>query len=101
MFMLTALCQRWRGFITRVRARLLDECRCVWRRWSVQLTVLNSALSAYALAAPGAVQQIWYQLPPEIVAHLPRGIAMVVPLALNLAVLLVTFVKQKEKTDGE
>lgn len=95
-----ALRQRWRGLIERVRSRLVDECKGVWRRWSVQLAAVSSALSALAFVSPDTIQAIWNALPPEILDRLPRGISMSVPLILSVATLVAAFIKQ-EKTNGE
>ncbi|MDH4745808.1 hypothetical protein OMP43_17420 [Sphingomonas sp. CBMAI 2297] len=86
----------WRLLTARVRTRLVDQCRAVWRRWSVQIAALSSALSAFAFISPDTIQSIWSALPPEILERLPRGIAMSVPLLLSLATIAVSFLKQEK-----
>lgn len=100
MNILTGGRRAWRLLYARVRARLVDQCRSVWRRWSVQLATLSSALSAFAFISPDTIHSIWNALPPEILERLPRGIAMSVPLILSLATIAVSFIKQ-ENPDGK
>lgn len=81
--------------------RLLPNWRQAWRWWSVRVSALGALLAAIALLAPDVVGAVWSALPPDLVAQLPRNVAMAVPLGLELATILARITRQRTSTDGE
>ena len=81
--------------------RLLPDWRQAWRWWSVRVSALGALLAAIALLAPDVVGAVWAALPPELLAKLPRNVAMAVPLGLELATIIARITRQRTSTDGE
>lgn len=85
----------------RISMRLLPDWRQAWRWWSVRVSALGALLAAIALLAPDVVGAVWAALPPELLAKLPRNVAMAVPLGLELATIVARITRQRKSTDGD
>jgi hypothetical protein len=75
--------------------KLLSNWRQAWRWWSVRVSTLAAALAAIALFLPEVVGAVWSQLPPELLARLPRGFVMIVPFALELLAIWMRVLQQR------
>jgi hypothetical protein len=87
------LIERIRAVRDAVRARLIDDCRAIWKRWSVWLSAAGALLSGFALAWPQQALAVWNSLPADVREHIPGG-TMFVPTLLFVAVPIAQMIKQ-------
>lgn len=80
--------------------KLIPTWRHAWRWWSVRVSALGAALAVLALAAPDVVSTVWSVLPDDVLARLPRNVALTVPLLIQLAAIVARVIQQREASDG-
>lgn len=74
---------------------LIPNWRQAWRWWSVRVSALGTLLLALAIAAPDVVAGAWALLPAEVLAILPRNVALIVPLMLQAGTGLARILRQR------
>jgi len=80
--------------------KLLPNWRLAWRWSSVQLSALGAVLLALAIALPDVVTSIWSALPPAVLDRLPANVALLVPLAIQIAAGVARVIQQGSPDDG-
>lgn len=80
-------------FLSRVRARLIDDCRNEWRKFSTWITALALAIWGAFTAFPSLAVEAWRALPPEWQSMIPHQ--QEIALLCFALILFAKFVKQK------
>jgi len=72
-----------------------ENLRQAWRWWSVRVSALGAALLLLAIAEPDVVTAAWAALPASVLERLPRNVALIVPLAIQIAAMVARVLPQK------
>lgn len=84
--------------LDRIRARMVSDCRTVWRRWSTKLNAFGMALMASIIAAPDAMRAAWGYVPEDMRALVPW--APQIAMAIFAVTFAATWLKQKDPPHG-
>lgn len=74
---------------------IIDNWKTYYKRWSVRLSVLGTALTTYILSSPEIVIQSWNLLPSEIRSAFGVDVLKYVGVALMVLSLVAGLIKQK------
>lgn len=80
----------------KMKIKLIDDWRYGWRLLSVQFGIIGTALSAYIVAFPGDVYDMWLSLPAEIRAVIPERYVPMIGVFFFVLSMVFRFYKQNK-----
>jgi hypothetical protein len=82
--------------LSKLRDRLVDDWRCIGRRWSTRFNAAGLAILGWIQIDPTSVLYVWGLMPDAVQELLPARMLRIVGLILFGLGLLSTLVKQKK-----
>lgn len=77
-----------------IKAKIVDDWRLVWRKWSFRFTVIGTAITSFLVAFPDSALTAWAMLPAELKAVIPPKYMPFVGIAFYVLAMASKYAKQ-------